>query len=220
MLIAVILLLATTMAIFGILGYLKGSRWAFVSLLILLAAFILVEYQPDTVVLALNGIYTGVMLVFGGGLGALASGDFEEVQAIYSGIDPLFTDENENLALLIVIFGAVAIAVILGLIMKSKPSVWGLIWGLAYGYLLCAASFPLIISNPDAKLPVPLIRPAERPATPAAASQGPSPLDQLFTTLSQPENIQILTIIIGAVIVLLLLLTVRSGVKSGAKKKG
>ena len=82
---AAILLLATTMAIFGVLGYLKGSKWAFISLLILSVAFVLVEYRPDTIVLALNGIYTGVMLVLNGGLGALASGDFEAVQEVYSG---------------------------------------------------------------------------------------------------------------------------------------
>lgn len=220
MLLAAILLLATTMAIFGVLGYLKGSKWAFISLLILLVAFILVEYRADTVVLALNGLYIGVMLIFSGGLGAIASGDFEKVQEIYDGIEPLFTEENQNLALLVVIFSAVALGLILSLVMKSKPSVWGLIWGLAYGYLLSAAALPLIISNPDAKLPVPLLRPAERPATAVTASQGPSPLDQLFTTLSQPENIQVLTVVIGAFIVILLLLTVRSGVKSGAKKKG
>ena len=159
---AAILLLATTMAIFGVLGYLKGSKWAFISLLILSVAFVLVEYRPDTIVLALNGIYTGVMLVLNGGLGALASGDFEAVQEVYSQIDPLFTDQNENLALLLVIFSAVAIGLILAAVMKSKPAVFGMIWGLAYGYLLSAAVLPLISSNPAATIPVPLLRPVER----------------------------------------------------------
>jgi hypothetical protein len=215
-----ILLLATIMAVFGVLGYLKGSKWAFVALLILLVAFVVVEYRADAIVLALNGMYTGVMLVLKGGLGALASGDFEAVQEIYKQIEPLFSDQNQNLALLLVVFGAVGVGLLLSLVMKSKASVWGLIWGLIYGYILSAAALPLIISDPAAELPVPVLRPLERSAAPAAASQGPSAIDQLFSTLSQPENIQIVGVAIGVAIVLLLLLTVRSGVKSGAKKKG
>jgi hypothetical protein len=215
---AAILLLATTMAIFGVLGYLKGSKWAFISLLILSVAFVLVEYRPDTIVLALNGIYTGVMLVLNGGLGALASGDFEAVQEVYSQIDPLFTDQNENLALLLVILSAVAIGLILAAVMKSKPAVFGMIWGLAYGYLLSAAVLPLISSNPAATIPVPLLRPVEREPG-AAAAQASSGLNQLFTTLAEPQNVQIIASIIGIFIIVLLLLTVRSGVKSGKKKK-
>lgn len=215
-----ILLLATIMAIFGVLGYLKGSRWAFVALLILLVAFVLVEYQADVIVLALNGMYTGVMLVLKGGLGALASGDFEAVQEIYKQIETLFTDENENLALLLVIFGAVGVGLLLSLAMKSKASVWGLIWGLAYGYILSAAALPLIFSSLAITLPVPILRPMPRSTTATAATAVPNALDQLFMTLAQEENVKIIGILIGAFIVLLLLLTVRSGVKSGAKKKG
>jgi hypothetical protein len=54
----------------------------------------------------------------------------------------------------------------------------------------------------------------------AAAAQASSTLDQIFTNLAQPQTVQILGIMIGVFIVLLLLLTVRSGVKGGAKKKG
>jgi hypothetical protein len=216
---AAILLLATTMAIFGVLGYLKGSKWAFVSLLILLVAFVLVEYRPDTIVATINGLYLGVMLTLKGGLGALASGDLEEAKATLEDIERPFTDQNQNLALLLVILGAVVIGLILAAVMKSKPGVFGMIWGLVYGYVLSAAVLPLISSNPAATLPVPLLRPAEREPG-AAAAQASSTLDQIFTNLAQPQTVQILGIMIGVFIVLLLLLTVRSGVKGGAKKKG
>jgi hypothetical protein len=216
---AAILLLATTMAIFGVLGYLKGSKWAFVSLLILLVAFVLVEYRPDTIVATINGLYLGVMLTLKGGLGALASGDLEEAKATLEDIERPFTDQNQNLALLLVILGAVFIGLILAAVMKSKSGVFGMIWGLVYGYVLSAAVLPLISSNPAAALPVPLLRPAEREPG-AAAAQASSTLDQIFTNLAQPQTVQILGIMIGVFIVLLLLLTVRSGVKGGAKKKG
>ena len=217
--IGAVLILATTMAIFGVLGYLKGSRWAFFSLLILLAAFVLVEYRPGSIVAALNGLYLGVMLTLQGGLGAIASGDLDEVKSILDDIERPFTDQNEDMALLLVIFGAVGLGLLLSLWIKSKPGVWGLIWGLIYGYILSAAVMPLIFDNAAATLPVPILRPGER-STATAAAQGPNPLDQLFTTLAQPENVRIIGIVIGIFIVLLLLLTVRSGVKGGAKKKG
>jgi hypothetical protein len=207
------------MAIFGVLGYLKGSRWAFISLLVLLATFVLVEYRPDSIVVAFNGLYLGVMLVLKGGLGAIASGDLEQVKAILDDIEPPFNDQNQEMALLLVILGAVGVALLLSLWIKSKPSVWGLIWGLVYGYILSAAVMPLIFDNPAANLPVPVLRPGEQSTT-TAATTGPSPLDQLFTTLSQPETVQVIGIFIGIFISLLLLLTVRSGVKGGASKKG
>jgi hypothetical protein len=216
---AAILLLATTMAIFGVLGYLKGSKWAFISLLILLVAFVLVEYRPDTIVATINGLYLGVMLTLKGGLGALASGDLEEAKAALEDIERPFTDQNQNLALLLVILGAVVVGLILAAVMKSKSGVFGMIWGLVYGYVLSAAVLPLISSNPAATIPVPLLRPVEREPG-AAAAQASSTLDQIFTNLAQPQTVQILGIMIGVFIVLLLLLTVRSGVKGGAKKKG
>ena len=216
---AAILLLATTMAIFGVLGYLKGSKWAFISLLILLVAFVLVEYRPDTIIATINGLYLGVMLTLKGGLGALASGDLEEAKATLEDIERPFTDQNQNLALLLVILGAVVVGLILAAVMKSKSGVFGMIWGLVYGYVLSAAVLPLISSNPAATIPVPLLRPVEREPG-AAAAQASSALDQIFTNLAQPQTVQILGIMIGVFIVLLLLLTVRSGVKGGAKKKG
>jgi hypothetical protein len=217
MMFAAIMLLATIMAVFGVLGYLKGSKWAFISLLVLLVAFVLVEGRAGAIVSAFNFFYKGVMLVLRGGFGAIASDDLEEVLTIYREIESPFTDENQNLALLLVIFGAVGVGLLLSLWIKSKPTVWGLIWGLLYGYILSAAALPLIISNANVRLPVPVLRPGERAAV---AAEGPSLFSQLFSTLSQPENVRILSIVIGVFIVFLLLLTVRSGVKSGAKKKG
>lgn len=217
---AVIMLLATIMAVFGVLGYLKGSKWAFIALLILLVGFVLVENRPETIVSTLNGMYLGVMLTLRGGLGAIASGDLDEAKALLDDITRPFNQQNANLALLLVIFGAVGVGLLFSLAMKSKPSAWGLLWGLLYGYILSAAALPLIFTNTSLTLPVPILRPAEPATTAAAVNQGANPVDQLLTTLGQPQNVQVLGIMIGAFIVLLLLLTVRSGVKGGAKKKG
>jgi len=96
-----ILLIATTMAIFGTLSYLKGSNWAFISLLILLAAFVAIKVAPDQIVAVLNGIYVGVMVTLNGGLGAIASGDVDALKESLSSIDKPFTGENEDYALVL-----------------------------------------------------------------------------------------------------------------------
>ena len=141
--ILLVLLLATTMAIFGTLGYLKGSRWIFISLLILLLAFIAIKVVPDQIVSLLNGLYIGVMLTLKGGLSAIASGDLEAAKETVSSIEKPFTAENENFALLLVILGAVGFGLLLYLIMKkNKPSVFGLILGLVYGLSLIHISEP------------------------------------------------------------------------------
>ena len=114
--ILLVLLLATTMAIFGTLGYLKGSRWIFISLLILLLAFIAIKLVPDQIVSLLNGLYMGVMLTLNGGLGAIASGDLDAAKETLSSIEKPFTAENENFALLLVILGAVGFGLLLYLL--------------------------------------------------------------------------------------------------------
>jgi hypothetical protein len=212
-----LLLLATMMAVFGTLAYLKGSKWAIVALLILLLAFIAIKVAGDQIVLLLNGLYTGIMLVLNGGMGDLASGDLDALKETLASIDKPFTDENENLALLLVILGAVGIGLLLYAVMKKKKStVFSLILGIIYGYVFAAAAVPLITNIPASSLPVPIIQPADRSAQEVQAAQ--SRFDQLLATLSSPENIQILSVLIGAFIVLLLLLTVRKGVKNPGKK--
>jgi LPXTG-motif cell wall-anchored protein len=217
MLIVPALLIGTTMAIFGTLSYLKGSKWAFIALLILLLAFVAIKVASDQIVALLNGLYVGVMIMLKGGLGAIASGDVDALKEILSSIDKPFTGENEDYALVLFILGAVAFGLLLYLIMKKKKStVFALILGLTYGYVLMAAVLPLVTNIPATSLPVPIIQPSGK--SEQVAQQAQSGANQLLETLSSPQSIQILTFVIGAFIVLLLLLTVRKGVKNPAVK--
>jgi hypothetical protein len=99
---------------------------------------------------------------------------------------------------------------------KTKSTVFGLILGLIYGYVLAAAVVPLITSIPPSTLPVPILQPAERSAQ--TVEQAQSSFDQLLATLSTPQSIQIISLLIGAFIALLLILTVRKGAKTPGKK--
>ena len=205
--------IATVMAIFGVIGYYRGTAPTLVALIILFIAFTFVELAPDTIITYLNGMYIGVRLVLKSGLSDIAAGDLESASEKLETIEAPFEGDTENLALLIVIGGAVLVGLLLGLLFrKSKSSLLGGALGLAYGYLLCAATLPLLFDIPAKILPVPPVRPIQ---THHGAAQGGNALSALFQTLAQPENIHILSIGLAVAIALFLILTVRRLVKKG-----
>lgn len=210
----VFLLAAGAIAVFATIGYLQGARWAFISLLILFGSLLGIKFFSDQIVLLLNGLYTGVMLVLGGGLGAIASGDTDALKETLSSIQKPFEGDTVKYAYLLVIFLAVGFTLLLAALMKSKKGIFGMIWGMVYGYLLASAVIPLISAVPVGALPFPILYPAER--QPGAAQAVSS---QLWTRLSDPQTISTITILIGVFLVVFLLLTVRRGVKKGKGRK-
>ena len=210
----VFLLAAGAMAIFATIGYLQGTRWAIISLLILFGTLLFIKVFDKQIVLLLNGLYTGFMLVISGGLGDLASGDLDAVKEILADIQVPFEGDTEKYAILLVIAMAVGVTLILAAIMKSKKGVFGLIWGMVYGYLLASAVIPLISAVPVGALPFPVLYPAERqPGAEQAAA------NQLWERLSEPQTLNTITILIGLFLVVFLLLVVRQGVRKGKGKK-
>lgn len=222
--ITTLFLLAAIMAVFGVFGYLKGVRWAISALLLLLVIFILVEKRSDTIASTINGLYLGVMLTLKGGLAAIASGDLESAAALLESTTRPVTEQNRQMVLLLVVLAVVGAAMLLSLVWKSKPSPLGMLFGLAYGYLLSAAMLPLLLPGSGGRLPIPFLRAAAAPATGAAAaaeaaSTG-SLLNRLLTSLGDPQSIRLVGWLLGFIIVLILLLSVRNSAKSGSKKKG
>ncbi len=206
----VFLLAAASIAIFATIGYLQGARWAFISLLILFGAMFLVIKAPDQITMLLNGLYTGIMLVLNGGLGAIASGDTEALQETLSTVSKPFEGDTEKYGLLLVIAMAVGFTLILAALMKNRKGIFGGIWGFGYGYLLAAGVIPLITDLPAGTLPFPILFPIERqPGEVQAAT------NQLWTELSQPQAISTISVVIGLILVLFLLLTVRRGTRKG-----
>lgn len=206
----IFLLAATSIAVFATIGFIQGARWAFISLLILFGTLLVIKVFPDQIVMILNGIYTGIMLVLNGGLGAIASGDFDAVGETISTIEKPFEGENTKYAFLLVIAMAVGFTLILAALMKNKKGVFGLIWGFIYGYLLAAAVIPLISAVPFGVFPFPILYPAD---VQTGAVQVAT--NQFWTRLSQPETISTITCVIGLFLVLFLLLTVRRGARKG-----
>lgn len=220
MLFAILILVATIMAAFGVAGYLRGTRIMVISLALLFLVVALLEKRGDQLVTYLNGLYLGIVLTFRSGLSDIASGDLDSAAAKLKSIERPFVDERANLGLLLILTLAVLALFILTAILKKhrKPSLMGAVAGIAYGYLLAAALFPLI-GLPAGLLPIPLLRPfdptaLQRPApTPAAAPAAGGGA----SLLAGSGVVSTLSLAITVGLAILLLASARRASKSGKK---
>lgn len=209
--------LAAVMAIFGAIGYYRGSWATLVALLFLLMGMIAVVAFGDTILSLLNGLYIGIMLVFKSGLSDIAAGDLDSAAAKLETVERPFTGETEALGLALVVGGAAAIGLLIGTFMKHDKSVLGGILGLLYGYLLTAVFAPVLLGVPESLLPIPILRPPQPGVAPATVTTtaGSGGLSALLETLSQPETIQIVATLLAVVIAVFLIVSVRRSSKRG-----
>lgn len=223
----ILLIVATTMAIFGCLGYMWGGRKTLILLLILLGTLLVIGAAGDQIVVLLNGLYIGVMLVFKSGLSDIAAGDLDSASAKLEAIESPFGEGKEWLAWVLVVLGAVVLSLLISLFIKNKKTLFGGFFGLVYGYLL-AASMLCLIPAFKCPLPVPFLpKPEPEPAMgwqpqkppPQAPPGGPIDfLDQLWTALGQPQAVQILAISLAVFVAVFLIIIVRQGVRTGRSR--
>lgn len=220
----ILLIVATTMAIFGCLGYMWGGRKTFILLLIALGTLLIIAAAGDQIVTYLNGLYIGTMLVLKSGLNDIAAGDLDSASAKLEEIESPFTEDNAWLAYLLVFMGAVVVSLIIGLFIKNKKSLFGGFLGLAYGYLVAATIVYLVPGLPPV-LPVPFLpKPEPKMGWEGAKPAQPTPggptdfLDQIWTALGQPEAVQILAIALAVFVALFLIVIVRQGVRQGKSR--
>jgi len=141
-------IIAGIMALFGVMGYRRGFWPMFLGLMVLLFAVLLVLRDADALLMYLNGIWMGTMLLFRGGISALSQGNLESARQTFSSIEKPFTGVTQPWAFLLVISAAAAVGLLIGLLIKSHASVWGLFVGLFYGYLLSVALLPVFLGIP------------------------------------------------------------------------
>ena len=157
----IVILLALIMAIFGIIGYQRGIWPEVVSLVVLLAAFTVVEKSPQLVIDYMNGLFIGLMLVVKSGLNDLNAGDLESAAHKLGVIEKPFAEGYEGFALVIVMVTAAIVGYLLGLLIKKKKSVFGAALGVLNGYIFSAAFLPWLSVLSASHLPVPPIRRGE-----------------------------------------------------------
>ncbi len=189
--------LAATMAIFGIYGYKRGFWPMMLSLFILFVAALIVRRGADTIIKYMNGMWMGAMLVFKSGLNDIASGNLESAAAKLESVEKPFVDQREWFAYLLIIGGAVFLGWLLSfLFRKSKPSIWGLLVGLVYGYVLAAALVPLILGFSAWFLPIFGVGESQAVSPLASGGSCGGIWDRLICFLSDPQTAQICGIVI------------------------
>lgn len=218
-----IIALASIMAVLGIVGYQWGTRAISAALVILLAAFAVVERYPGKIVTLMNGLYMGTMLVFKSGLSDIAGGNVEAAGQKLSAIQKPFVGPREGLALLVVILAAVVIGLLLSRFrwLKGPSSVLAALLGLAYGYVLSASFLPGLFRLRNCVLPVPVIRSqscslAETAQAAAVTATGEaSPVVQFLSRLVRPGDSQMVTLAVMLVLGGFLAISTRLASKKG-----
>ena len=146
-------IVACIMAIFGVYGYRRGLFWSMaVAFGVLLFGILLITRAPEQLAKYFNAIYMATVLLFKGGLGAFAQGNLDSAKELISSIEKPFSGEGEKWALFIVLVGAVVVGLLLSLLFKPKPSVWGLTVGLLYGYLLSVNAIRVVVGGSTEEL--------------------------------------------------------------------
>jgi hypothetical protein len=145
-------IIAGIMAIFAVYGYRRGLWPMIVAFGVLLFAILLVTRAPEQLAKYFNAIYMATVLLFKGGLGSIAQGNLDSAKELLGSVEKPFSGEDAKWALFIVLLGAAVIGILISLLFKPKPSVWGLMIGLLYGYALSVTAIRVVVGGSTAAL--------------------------------------------------------------------
>ncbi len=204
-----LIVLATVMALFGVLGYLRGVKSSLVTGVFIWLGLILINQLGPIIARTVNGLSFAVNFVLAGGLGALGgNGDRSAaLEAVFERMPdtkPLLNPDGSGMGMLLVFALFVGIAFLLGTlkILRGKATIWGLLVGLTNGFAV--GMFVLSrLSGPTAEAP--------------AAAAAPEPeaggtlLERLPDILNQLVEGGQIGIVIAVLIILFVLLATRLG---------
>jgi hypothetical protein len=209
---ATLFIIASIMAIFGVYGYRRGPRSMILALGALLLGVLFITRAPELLVKYFNAIYMATMLLLKGGLGAIAGGDLDSAKELLSSIEKPFSGEDAKWALFIALIGAAVIGLVLSLLAKPKTSIWGLILGLLYGYVLSVNAVRIIEGGSTEELFPEVV----------AASHGPCEglVSRMVCALSDPKSSAMCATLILIAVATLVIVAVISASKSPKKGSG
>ena len=221
-------ILAGFMAIFGVIGYLLGTKAALFILLTTLFAVAVTGILGDTIIRHINACAMGIQFRWSGGLGALTGegGGGDALEALKN-TPALVTDENENLVLGLLFVGVVFFGVLLTGIkwFKGQRSIWGLFLGLLAGYVVAAMVVRAVAPEYAALVPLPFGFGPPTPTGPVVivpGQPGPSLTERILVFLNSLVDRGLIAVFLGTVIAVFLLFAVRSGNRNSVRseKKG
>lgn len=205
-----LILLATIMALFGVLGYLRGVKSSLLTTAVIWLSVVLISQAREAIARTVNGLNFAVRFVLAGGLGALGGGGdrtaaLEEVLKRVGTVKPLINPDGSGIGMLIVFLLFVAAGILLGALkfLRGKASPWGMLVGLAGGYAV--SMFVLSrLAGPETAGPA-----APASAEAASASPGVSFFARLATILNQLLESGQIALVISALILIFVLLATR-----------
>lgn len=225
-----LIILATVMALFGVLGYQRGTKSMLFTAGFLLLGLLALSRAAGMIATLVNGMNFAVRFVFAGGLQALAADDrtaaLEAAFARVGSVTPLIRVSDTGLAsgpgMILVLILLVAAAFLLGMlkILRSRQSVLGLFLGLGIGYVLTAFLIRVLLPDAPLQLALPAALFGAGFAAPATAvlPTGPSFINLLWTRILNGLNAMAdqgtLALLFAAIIALFVLLATRLGNRS------
>lgn len=224
-----VIISATVMAIFGVIGYQRGTKSSVFTISMILLELLVMNHLGNKVSRLVNGINYGVHFTLAGGLQALGgSGDKSEAikQVIQSmgEVQPLIKGDGAGTGMALM-FGILAILILLlGGIkwFRGQSSGLGLVLGLVSGYLVSAYVLGILMPEASVQLPLPSWLSSGKNVANAAqaaavASSESNLVNQLTHLVTQTLNERTLAWIVVIIIVLFVFLATRFS-NQGTKK--
>ena len=215
-----LILLATIMAVFGVVGYQRGAKAGFLMTALVWAGLAALSVAFDAVAMIVNGLNYGIRFILAGGVQALGgSGDktaaLNQVTLDMGVVRPLMTTEKPGIGVVLVLGVLLILALLLGLLkaFKQKPSLGGLTLGLFNGYIV-TANVMAALTPEMALLPTPFkIGTAAETArvTTAPVGNGQNLSDQIGNFAAQIAGSSILPVALIILIALMVILANRQG---------
>lgn len=220
-----LIVLATVMALFGVFGYLRGTKSSLFTAIVIWVGLVLITQAGGKLATAVNGLAFGVVFVLSGGLGALGGGG-DRAAALSDVFDKmpkvpvLINSDGAGIGTIAIFVLLVIVGFLLGMlkVFKSKSSVWGLLIGLANGYVLSAFLLPRLLPDAAVRLPLPggFAGTGSAPAgggiaAPAGPSLSSALIDSIVEALNKLVEGGQIALFIAVLIALFVLLATRLG---------
>jgi len=218
-----LIMLAGFMAIFGVIGYLRGWRAALFVLISTILAVAITGRLGGFIIRYINAFGKGFQFLLSGGLSALAgTGSADEAIQALQDSPPIVTEANETLVLGLLFVIVVLFALLLSGIpwFKGSRSVFGLFLGLLAGYIVAAMIVRALTPEYVALVPLPFgfaapVTPG--PVTIQPGAGGPSLSTRILNFLTGLADRGLIAAFLGLLIAIFLLLATRTGNRSARK---
>ncbi len=222
----VLIILATIMAIFGVIGYTHGTRFSLFYAALALLGIIMLERIGDTLIRMIDLFYRVGRAMLGGGFKAMSGGEggFGKLGELVEKIPSLLGQDDKPLALALLLLLIMLVGFALGKlkVFKNKTSVLGLAVGLLTGYVVSAYLLQPLL--PETGIRLPLLaglfggaRQAASAAIPTGSSIGGTLIAKIIAALNALASSGQIAILIAIAIVVFILLATRLG-NRGVKK--